>query len=96
MFAGEVNIGKYSKLDTKIGTFASKVNEIGSQYIFKHINKLIHCLLTITKEASSNRKNKTEQTFLESINLVTLKIGDLMRCKYSCSEFEFMKIIDVL
>ena len=49
LFAGEKNLGKYSKLDTNIGTFAAKINEISSQYIFKHINRLIHCLLTIPK-----------------------------------------------
>ena len=60
LFAGESNRGKYSKLDTKIGTFASKINEISSQYIFKHINKLIHCLLTIPREAAKQRKNRAE------------------------------------
>jgi hypothetical protein len=52
LFAEEVNIGKYCKNDTKVGTFASKANEISSQYIFKYINRLIHSLLTVPKRAA--------------------------------------------
>lgn len=52
VFAEEINRGKYAKNDTKVGIFASKLNEVASQYIFKYINRLIHSLLTIPKRAA--------------------------------------------
>lgn len=48
----ERNIGKYSKHDVKVGTFAAKINEAASHYMFKYVNKLIHALLSIPKLAA--------------------------------------------
>jgi len=53
-----MNYGKYSKNDTKVGIFASKINEIGSQYIFKYINKLIHALLSIPLRVGAELDDK--------------------------------------
>ena len=57
IFAEEENIGKYSKIDTKIGIFATKINEISSQYIFKYLNKLIHSLLIIPIKAAEKAES---------------------------------------
>jgi hypothetical protein len=86
-------LGKYAKLDTKVGIFAAKLNEIGSQYVFKYLNKLIHALLTIPRKAAQFACSDRERTVIESVNLVTFKIGDMLRCKCDCSEQEFLKIL---
>jgi hypothetical protein len=51
MFANDICEGKYVKNDTNVGVFASKLQEITGQYMFKHLNNLIHILLTIPKGA---------------------------------------------
>jgi hypothetical protein len=86
-------VGKYSKNDTNVGVFAAKLNEIASQYIFKYINKLIHVLLKIPKVAAQSAGSDREKAVLESVDLVTFKIGDMMRCKCACSEQEFINIL---
>jgi hypothetical protein len=50
-FSKEINEGKYMKEDTNIGVFASKLQEITGQYMFRYLNELIHILLTISKKA---------------------------------------------
>ena len=89
-------MGKYAKHDTKIGIYSAKLNEIASQYIFKYLNKLIHALLTIPRVAAEAASSDREKTFIGSVNLVTFKIGDMMRCKCSCSEHEFIKILKAI
>ena len=86
IFAEEKHVGKYAKHDTKVGIFAAKLNEIASQYTFKYLNKLIHSLLTISKTAAESARSDREEAVLDSVNLVSFKIGDMMRCKCSCSE----------
>jgi hypothetical protein len=76
-------VGKYCKNDTKVGVFACKINETSSQYMFKYINKLIHALLTVPRLAMGMVKSDRDKYNLSSINLVTLKVGDLMRCRCS-------------
>lgn len=93
LFAEEMNVGKYCKNDTKVGTFASKINETSSQYMFKYINKLIHSLLAIPKLAAEMVKSDRDKFNLSSVNLITLKVGDLMRCRCSTTEKEFIKIL---
>ena len=71
------------------------MNEVASQYIFKYLNKLIHSLLTIPKVAAEQAENDWERAVLTSVDLVTFKIGDMLRCKCACSEEEFIKILGV-
>jgi hypothetical protein len=76
---------KYSKNDSKVGLFAAKINKISGHYIFRYINKLIHSLLTLPKLASMEVTSDHNRLLIGSVNLVTFKIGDLMRSKCSCS-----------
>lgn len=91
-----MNIGRYSKHDTKVGIFASKMNEIASQYMFKYVNRLIHALRLVPRMAATGITNEAERNLLSSVDLVTLKIGDLLRSKYCCSEQEFVRVLGVL
>ncbi len=50
-FSNDINEGKYIKEDTNVGVFASKLQEITGQFMFRYLNKLIHVLLTIPKKA---------------------------------------------
>lgn len=79
-----------------MGIFAAKLNEIASQYIFKYINHLIHSLLSIPLKAAEEVDSDREKAVLRSLDLVTFKIGDMMRCKCACSEQEFIKIMTVI
>ena len=71
------------------------MNEVASQYIFKYLNKLIHSLLNISKLAAEQAENDWERVVIESVDLITFKIGDMMRCKCACSEEDFIKILRV-
>lgn len=96
VFADELYRGKYSRNDTKVGVFAAKLNEIASQYVFKYVNRLIHSLMNIPIIAAEEAESDREKALLLSVDLVTFKIGDMMRCKCACSEHEFIKILMVL
>jgi hypothetical protein len=50
-FSKKIYEGKYIKEDTNVGVFATKLQEITGQYMFRYLNKLIHVLLTIPKKA---------------------------------------------
>ncbi len=50
-FSNDVYEGKYIKEDTNVGIFASKLQEITGQFMFRYLNKLIHILVTIPKKA---------------------------------------------
>lgn len=64
--------------------------------MFKYINRLIHSLLAIPKRAAEMAKNDRDKFNLSSVNLVTLKIGDLMRCRCSTTEKDFIKILSAI
>jgi hypothetical protein len=95
-FSEERNLGRHSKHDTKVGTFAAKMNEVASQYMFKYVNRLIHALRLVPRIAAAEIDNEAERNLLSSVDLVTLKIGDLLRSKYCCSEQEFVRVLGVL
>ena len=61
--------------------------------MFKYLNLVIHSLLTIPRTAAQLAATSLDKKMLESINLVTFKVGDMMRCKCSCLEQEFVKIL---
>ena len=65
------------------------------------LNKQIHLLLKSIEELKkqvTQEKTMIESPFFENvdINLVTFKIGDLMRCKCISNEDEIVRILEVL
>ena len=81
--------------DTKTCIFAAKTNEIASHYMLKYLNKLIHSLLTIPREAALSFTSLKDKTLVESVDLVTFSIGDMLRSKCSCTEQEFIRILRI-
>ena len=75
---------------------AAKLNETSSHYIFKYLNKLIHLLLSVPFKAANEVYAERDKIVLQSVNLVTFKIGDLLRAKCSCPEPDFIKLLKCL
>ena len=87
--------------ERKMGEFAVKMSEASSEYFIMILNKQIHLLLKSVEELK--RQSITENVMVESpffenldINLITFKIGDLMRCKCTSNEDEIARILEVL
>ena len=67
-----------------------------THYTFRYLNRLIHSLLSISVSAGEklyeyykyleDEEDLAEQRLKElgEINLVTFKVGDLLRAKYTC------------
>jgi hypothetical protein len=55
-------------------------------YIILYLNRLIHGLLTVSHEFHNKEVDKSWQDWPAPPNLVTFKIGDLIRCKCSSKE----------
>jgi len=41
--------------------------------------------MTVPKKAAQDIISQHDKSMVESVNLVSFKVGDLMRCKCSCS-----------
>ena len=88
--------------------FAGKLGSIVAQYTFRYLNQLIHTLLRLPIQAAEKiyenqfciQKNKDMAQFhrssIKEVNLVTFKVGDLLRAKYSCHQYEFVSILNLL
>jgi hypothetical protein len=61
-------------------------------YIVLYLNRVIHGLLTVSKEFYEKEINKSWDGWQSPPNLMTFKIGDLMRCKCSSHEREIVRI----
>ena len=73
------------------GKFATKtVNNLHS-YIVIYLNRLIHGLLTVSKQLYEE-KLSTKARWSSPPDLLTFKVGDLMRCKCSSKEREILHI----
>lgn len=85
---GFYHVEKFEKV---CGKFATKtVNNLHS-YIVLYLNRLIHGLLTVSKELYENRLS-TKARWTSAPDLITFSIGDLMRCKCSSKEREILMI----
>lgn len=86
----EINyIPKYEKA---YGKFSAHMVKNLHSYIVLYLNRLIHGLLTIAKEFYDKEVDKSWDDWQSPPNLVTFKIGDLVRCKCSSKEKEIIKI----
>jgi hypothetical protein len=61
-------------------------------YITLYLNRLIHGLLTISKKFYDTKLQRNWDDWQFPPNLMTFKIGDLIRCKISSKEREIVKV----
>lgn len=72
--------------------FASHMVKNLHSYIILYLNRLIHGLLIVSKYFYEVHIDKSWDMWQSPPNLVTFKIGDLMRCKCSSREKEIIRI----
>lgn len=89
---GFTHIEKYEKA---CGKFAYKTVNNLHRYITLYLNRIIHGLLKVSKELYDT-KLSTKARWTSPPDLITFKIGDLMRCKCSSKEREIIKIFEHL
>lgn len=86
----EVNF--VSKYEKACGKFTTHMVKNLHTYIVLYLNRLIHGLLTVSKEFYEKEVDKNWDDWQSPPNLVTFKIGDLLRCKLASKEKEIRKI----
>ena len=77
-----------SKEQISVGMYSVNIKQVISSYICGELNKLIHFLLKIPREVPEDSLGNSEEVFqiqarkeLDSVNLITFKLFDLLRCK---------------
>jgi hypothetical protein len=83
------SIPKYEKAT---GKFATQMVKNLHSYITLYLNRLIHGLLKIAKDFFDKQVDKSWDDWQYPANLITFKIGDLLRCKMSSKEKEIVKV----
>lgn len=71
------------ELEGACGKFSVKVVRNLHVYIVSYLNKLIHTLCYISMDLHTTYNLKETQNWKTPPNLLTLRQGDLMRCKCS-------------
>lgn len=83
-----------------VGKFSSKLEKAASSYQLSYINKLIQILLEIphqnTSEIPQQSGKHEKKSKKMNVNLVTFKVSDLIRCKFSMKEQEMIRIYRLL
>jgi hypothetical protein len=83
------------KIEKACGKFAYKTVNNLHCYIILYLNRIIHGLLTVSKDLYET-KLSSKSRWTSPPDLITFKIGDLMRCKCSSKEREILKIFQEL
>jgi len=65
------------------GKFATQMVKNLRSYILLYLNRIIHGLLKVSKNFYDKQVDKSWDDWQAPPNLVTLRIGDLMRCRCS-------------
>jgi hypothetical protein len=73
------------KIEKVCGKFATKTVSNLHSYIVIYLNRLIHGLLKVSKQLYDERLS-TKARWTSPPDLLTFKVGDLMRCKCSSKE----------
>lgn len=64
------------------GKYASKIVKNTHSYTIAYLNRLIHGLMTVSKDFYDNSGLREEVSWPSPPNLLSFKVGDLMRWKY--------------
>ncbi len=73
------------RIEKVCGKFAFKTVSNLHTYIVLYLNRIIHGLLTVSKKLYETKLSTTKK-WTSPPDLITFKIGDLMRCKCSSKE----------
>ena len=85
----EKDLLKLSESDAIVGQFASFIFKNNASYLITYLNALIHAI----NKAIQKLIARYDLTTLEFVpELITFKIGDLMRCKCSSKEKEIIAL----
>lgn len=92
-----------SEEQISVGKYCSNLKSAISSYICSQLNEVIHHLLKIPREVSEDDLGSELEDFknqarkeLDSLNLLTFKIFDLLRCKIHSNEEEIVWIVQYL
>lgn len=73
--------------------YCCNIKSVISSYICSELNKLIHFLLKIPRDVPEDSLGSDLEVFqsqarkeLDSVNLITFKLSDLLRCKIRSNE----------
>jgi hypothetical protein len=73
--------------------YCCNIKSVISSYICSELNKLIHFLLKIPRDVPEDSLGSDLEVFqsqarkeLDSVNLITFKLSDLLRCKIHSNE----------
>ena len=86
------------ELERICGKFSYKIVKALHNQIVEYLNKVIHSLLTVSKHfheyiMDPKKRNQSEKSnWPFPPNLISFKLGDLMRCKFSSKQKEIIKV----
>ena len=76
------------------GKFSLKIVKNLESYIIIYLNRLIHGLMNVSKETYS--RMGVMPSWPHPPNLLSFKVGDLLRCKCASKEREILRIFQEL
>lgn len=76
------------------GYFATVMKKSYENYLVSYLNKLIHCILSA--QESFKAKYSKKDAYKIGVNLISFKVGDLLRCKCSSKEAEIIALYGYL
>ena len=78
------------------GKFACKVVQNLHSYIIAYLNRLIHGLCKVSKEFYEQGRLSQYNYWPSPPNLITFRVGDLLRCRFISKETEVVRIYQEL
>ena len=85
-----------------IGYFAFRMEQYNNSFFSKALNNLIHMILNgiieVKEKWLANNQNNFYSPIYQSldVDLITFKIGDLMRCKFASREEEVLRVFHLI
>ena len=76
------------------GKFSVKVVNNIKNCIVIYLNRLIHGLMSVSKEFTESNQITTLESWPSPPNLLSFKIGDLLRCRIASHEKEILKLYE--
>ena len=84
------------ELEKICGKFASRVVKNLHSYVITYLNRLIHGLTKVSKEFYEQGRLAEFTYWPSPPNLVSFRVGDILRCKFKSKEREVLRIYNEL